>query len=103
MQRSGIPLHADYRIAQISRHQVSAGTVEGTIARAQAHGICNLVTNARRNIVSVVSRHDCSEGVAAEVPCVRGECETAQTLGEAHCGIIFPVAIQTSDGSELAA
>src|ERR1051326_257256 len=103
MQRSGIPLHANHRIAQISSHQVSTGAVEGTITGAQAHAVRDFVTNARCNIVSVVSRHHCREGVAAEVARVRGECETTEALGEAHCGIVFPVAVQTSNSAELTA
>src|ERR1041385_6079328 len=103
MQRSGIPLNSDDRIAQISTHQISAGTVERTITRAQAHGIRDLVTNARCNIVSVVRRHHWGNRVAAKVARVRSECETAKTLGKAHCRIVFPVAIQAGDGRELTA
>src|SRR5579864_7505142 len=103
MQRSGIPLHANHGIAQISTHQVSTGAVERTITRAKAHAVRDLVTNARCNIVSVVSRNHCGDRVAAKVTCVCGECETAETFGKAHSGVIFPVAIQTGDGSELAA
>src|SRR5579859_2024036 len=103
MQWSGIPLHADHGIAQISTYQVSTGAVERTITRAQTHGVHDLVTNARCNKVSVVSRHHCSDGIAAKIACVRGEGETVEALGKAHGSVIFPAAIQAGDGSELAA
>ncbi len=50
----------------------------------------------------MVSRHHCGDGITAKVAGVRGEGETAETLGKAHGSVIFPAAIQTGDGSELA-
>src|ERR1700732_2834945 len=95
MQRRRIPLNADDYVAQISTHQVSAGAVERTIARAQAHGVHDLVANAGCNKVSVVSRHHGGDGIAAKVAGVGSEGKAADALSEADSGVIFPAAVQT--------